>query len=68
LRMPKLQENCHNTESSCVIATRDSQFLQNEQVKTLKNVLKKLFTSKMKKKRRTREAKTKSSVWDLKNA
>ena len=64
LRMPKLQ-------ASWIIATRDSLFYKKlsplfcfEQVKTLKNFSKKLFTSKTNKIKE--EAETNSSVWDLK--
>ena len=69
LRMPKLQENFTTQLSSWIIAMRDSLFYKMfsplfcfEQVKTLKNFSKKLFTSETKKE----EAETKSSVWDLK--
>ena len=70
LRMPilhanKLHNSCHGGKSP----TRDSPFWKKfsplfylEQMKTLKNFSKKLFTSKLKKKKR--EAKTKRSVWD----
>ena len=73
LRIPKLQENFTTQLSSWIIATRDSLFYKMfsplfcfEQVKTLKNLSKKLFTSKTKKIKE--EAETKSSVWDLKMA
>ena len=63
LRMPKLQENFTTQLSSWIIAMRDSLFYKMfsplfcfEQVKTLKNFSKKLFTNKTKKnKRRARD-------------
>ena len=58
---------------SCVIATTDSLFCKMfspisrfEQEKALKNFSKKLHTTKIRKKKK--EAETKSSAWDLKNA
>ena len=77
LRMPKLMSvNCKKTSQqlpsrSCVITTKDSLFCKMfpplfrfEQVKTLKNFSRKLFTSKIKKEEEEEE--TKSSVWDFK--
>ena len=65
--MPKLQE-IFTTVASCVIATRLTD-LQNafyfEQVKVLKNISKKVYTSKIKKERWSRD---KSNIWDFKNA
>ena len=65
LHARKLHNSCHGGKSP----TRDSPFWKMfsplfylEQMKTLKNFSKKLFTSKLKKKKR--EAKTKRSVWD----
>ena len=77
LRMPKLMSvNCKKTSQqlpsrSCVITTKDSLFCKMfpplfcfEQVKTLKNFSRKLFTSKIRKEEEEEE--TKSSVWDFK--